>query len=70
MRAESHPIKCSSMGDRNPDGPRDSEDGGIQLVHTPGSYPATDTDSDSDTNSETELEWDGHYSSSFLSSGE
>ncbi|XP_071478587.1 intermembrane lipid transfer protein VPS13A-like, partial [Diadema antillarum] len=67
-RAESHPIKCFSMGDRNPEGPRDSVDGGIQLVHSPGSYPVTETDSDSDTNSETELEWDGHYSSSFLSS--
>eukprot|EP00057_Strongylocentrotus_purpuratus_P026588 XP_011681062.1 PREDICTED: vacuolar protein sorting-associated protein 13C [Strongylocentrotus purpuratus] len=67
-RAESHPIKCYSMCDRSPDGPRDSVDGGIQLVHTPGSYPVTETDSDSDTTSETELEWDGHYSSSFLSS--
>ncbi|XP_071819504.1 intermembrane lipid transfer protein VPS13A-like isoform X2 [Apostichopus japonicus] len=69
VKADSHPILCSSPYDSLAPGIKDSLDGpGFGGTRSLESYPVTETETDSDSQSDTELEWDGHYSSSLLSS--
>ncbi len=70
VKAESRPIVCTSQLDTHPGGNKDAVDSGtIPIIHDP-AYPASDSGTEEDSDGgDTELEWDGHYSSSYLSSG-
>ena len=70
VKAESRPIVCTSQLDSHPCSAKDTTDGAsIAIVKDP-AYPVSDSGTEEDSDGgDTELEWDGHYSSSYLSSG-
>ena len=70
VKAESRPIVCTSQLDASHIGvPKDTIDGGVPIIRDP-TYPPSDSGTEEDSEGgDTELEWDGHYSSSYLSSG-